>query len=651
MKKRALFITVFLGVVFYVFPQAGVPEFGNITTADLTSKECSFEKDAPAYYMVNYAKTEFNLFGNGYYNLITTRRIRIKIVTQKGFEYASILIPHFGNKHTSKITDIEAFIYTLDSNGAIVKNKVDKDDIFKTTISKKDDLNAVKFTFPGLKPGCIIEYRYEHLERNTYDIAPWFFQNKIPVALSYCEIIYPDYAVFDYRLIGQLPVDENNYKEWPVDSTKKKFRKVFLMKDIRSFKAEPLMSSAVDNLKRIEFSLNPDPGFQILIPRSTDMKWRRINTKLNVSMNFGMQYNIPIPGTEKLVDSVKLLQSKKDRISAVYQYVRKQVSWDKHQTMYPYDINEVWNTKTGNSAEINMIILNLLGKTGIECYPILISTRENGKTDPLFAHMSQFNGLDVIVIDSTDYYILDGSSKNQSCFIPPLNILNRDVFLSAKDECLWMHINEKRPLIKDSIYITAALDKQGNISGESVTTSFNYSRDLRLSEQKDADKNTNDLLSDDAPELKMDSSWMINKENSNLPLVTHTKFHLLLNNTNNFYFLSAFLFNSIRKNPFVDSTRSTSVDFMCNQQYTQVVNISLPPEIVLENIPKSTIIRMIDTSMVFSRKVIQLGSVLHIENEFTISKSTYSPDEYTAVWQFFKKVYALLTEEVILNKK
>jgi len=172
-----------------------------------------------------------------------------------------------------------------------------------------------------------------------------------------------------------------------------------------------------------------------------------------------------------------------------------------------------------------------------------------------------------------------------------------------------------------------------------------------LRKSLDADKNTNDLLSDDAPELKMDSSWMINKENSNLPLVTHTKFHLLLNNTNNFYFLSAFLFNSIRKNPFVDSTRSTSVDFMCNQQYTQVVNISLPPEIVLENIPKSTIIRMIDTSMVFSRKVIQLGSVLHIENEFTISKSTYSPDEYTAVWQFFKKVYALLTEEVILNKK
>ena len=241
--------------------------------------------------------------------------------------------------------------------------------------------------------------------------------------------------------------------------------------------------------------------------------------------------------------------------------------------------------------------------------------------------------------------------KNQSCFIPPLNVLNRDVFLSAKDECLWMHITEKRPLIKDSVYITAALDKQGNISGESVTTSFNYSRDLRLSAQKDADKNTNDLLSDDAPELKMDSSWIINKENSNLPLATHTKFHFLLNNTNNFYFLSAFLFNSIRKNPFIDSTRSTSVDFMCNQQYTQVVNISLPPEIVLENIPKSTTIRMIDTSMVFSRKVIQLGSVLHIENEFTISKSTYSPNEYTAVWRFFKKVYALLTENVILNKK
>ena len=651
MKKRALFITVFLGAIFYVFPQAEPPEFGNITNADLTSKECSFEKDAPAYYIVNYAKTEFNLFSNGYYNLVTTRRIRIKIVNEKGFEFASILIPHLGNRHTSKISGIEAFIYTLDANGAVVKTKVDKDDIFKTTISKKDDLNAVKFTFPGLKPGCIIEYRYEHLERNTYDLAPWFFQNKIPVAISYCEINFPNFAEFHYRLIGQLPVDENNYKDLPIDSTPKKIRKVFLMKDIPSFRVEPLMSSVVDNLERIEFALNPDPGFGARTQNSIDVKWKNENSVLNTSLIFGMQYNIPIPGTEKLVDSVRQLLNKKDRINAVYQYVRNQVKWDKHQTLYPYDINEVWSSKTGNSAEINMIILNLLKKTGIECYPILISTRENGKTDPQFVQMSQFNGLDVIAIDSSEYYILDGSSKNQSCFIPPLNVLNRDVFLSAKDECLWMHITEKRPLIKDSVYITAALDKQGNISGESVTTSFNYSRDLRLSAQKDADKNTNDLLSDDAPELKMDSSWIINKENSNLPLATHTKFHFLLNNSNNFYFLSAFLFNSIRKNPFIDSTRSTSVDFMCNQQYTQVVNISLPPEIVLENIPKSTTIRMIDTSMVFSRKVIQLGSVLHIENEFTISKSTYPPNEYTAVWRFFKKVYALLTENVILNKK
>jgi len=643
-------------VCFFVFltglSQPGIPEFGNISTAELSATSCSFEKDAPAVYLLNYSRTEFETYYDGSYDLVTKRRIRIKIINQKGFDYASIAIPHLGNKHTSKIKAIEAFIYTLDANGAIIKTKVDRKDIFRENISKGNGLNLVKFTFPGLKPGCIIEYSYEQLEKNTYDIDPWLIQNSIPVALSYCEVNFPATSLLDYRLVGQLIFTKNNYVEWPIDSSKEKFKKTFLMKEIPSFKAEPLMSSMVDNLERIEFSLNPRPSFMTIFAGTTDKKWVLISERFAESFRFGMQLNTNLPGTEHLIDSVKALKTKKSRIDAVYRYVKKTVDWDKHQTMYPYDINEIWKVKTGNSADINLIILNLLKKADIECYPVLISTRENGKTDPRFAHMSQFNGLDVLVFDSANYYILDGSSKNPSCFIPPLNVLNRDVFLIIPHAYKWVNINESRPLVKDSVYISAALDKDGMITGEAVTTSFNFSRNLRLSEEtENKNKNSNDLLANDMPELTTDSSWMVNKENDTVPLVSHARFHLSLNNTNNFYFLNSSIFNSIRKNPLTDSSRSTDIDFMCNQHYTQIIRLALPSNFVMETMPKSIIIRMIDTTMTYTRNIIQRGSILSIENEFKIDKNLYTPDEYSAVWQFFKKVYALLAEEIVLNKK
>jgi len=631
--------------------QAEIPEFGNIGVSELSSTACSFEKDAPAVYLLNYARTEFETYYDGSYDLVTKRRIRIKIINKRGFDYASIAIPHLGNKHTSKIRDIEAFIYTLDANGAITKNKVDRKDIFRENVSKSKQMNVVKFTFPGLKPGCIIEYRYEHLEKNTYDIEPWLIQNSIPVALSYCEINFPARWLLDHRLVGHLQMPKNNYFESPIDSSKEKLKKSFLVRDIPSFKIEPMMSSIVDNLDRIEFSLTPSFGLMSLFVRNADRKWQMISERFATAYNFGMQLGINLPGSDSLVDSVKSLKTKKDQANAVYQYVKKQVGWDKHQTLYPYNISEIWKNKTGNSADINLIILNLLKKAGVECYPLLISTRENGKTDPLFAHMSQFNGLDVLVIDSANYYVLDGSSKNHSCFIPPLNVINRDAFLIIPQAYKWVNINETRPLIKDSVYITAVLEKDGMIKGEAVTTSFNFSRDLRLSEENDANKNDNDLLGNDVPEIKKDSSWMVNKENDTLPLSTHARFHLSLNNTGNFYFLNAAAFNSIRKNPLTDTTRSTDIDFMCNQQYSQTVNLTLPANMEIETIPKSILIRMIDTSMVYSRKVVQRGNILWIENEFIIDRSIYTPDEYPAVWQFFKKVYGLLEEEIVLNKK
>jgi len=651
MKEKLLISLAGFFIFSNTFSQKELPEFGNISVAELSSTACNFEKDAPAVYLLNYAKTEFETYYDGSCDLVTKRTIRIKIINQKGFEYASIAIPHLGNKHTSKIRDIEAFIYTLGGNGDIVKTKVDKKDIFRENISKKNDLNIVKFTFPGLKPGCIIEYQYEHLEKNTFDIDPWLIQNSIPVALSYCEINFPAASLLDYRLVGPLPFTKSNYREWPIDSTKGKFTKTFLVKEIPSFKPEPLMSSVVDNIERIEFSLNPRPGFVTMLARSTDEKWKLIADRFMSSLRFGKQFDTDLPGSGPLIDSVKALKTKKDQTNAVYQYVKKQIDWDKHQTLYPYDISEIWKSKTGNSADINLIILNLLKKAGIECYPLLISTRENGRADPSFAHMNQFNGLNVLVLDSANYYVLDGSSKNSNCFIPPLNVLNRDAFLILPSACKWVNINETRPLVKDSVYINAVLDKDGLIKGEAVTTSFNFSRNLRLDEEKQSAVSSNDLLSGGITELKVDSTWMKNKEEEKLPLVSHMRFHLPLISSDNFIFLNSSIFNSIRKNPLTDSSRTTDIDFMCNQQYTQTVNLILPGNIAMETIPKSIMIRMVDTSMVYSRKVIQRGNVLWLENELIISKSVYSPEEYPAVWQFFRKVYALLSEEIVLNRK
>ena len=44
-------------------------------------------------------------------------------------------------------------------------------------------------------------------------------------------------------------------------------------------------------------------------------------------------------------------------------------------------LTRIWEEKVANSTEINMILLKLLLKNGFEAYPVVISTRDNGKID------------------------------------------------------------------------------------------------------------------------------------------------------------------------------------------------------------------------------------------------------------------------------
>src|SRR6187431_1061925 len=91
------------------------------------------------------------------------------------------------------------YIISIHQELIFVTQKLQKDQIFKEKIDQ--GTSTVVFTFPDVKPGSVIEYRYTHSEKNSLHLDPWFFQDKLPTALSTCKFIYPLGLRFDYRVI------------------------------------------------------------------------------------------------------------------------------------------------------------------------------------------------------------------------------------------------------------------------------------------------------------------------------------------------------------------------------------------------------------------------------------------------------------------
>lgn len=632
-------------------PLAKPPQFGKITMEEMQMKACSFEKNAPAMNLVQYESVEFTVSPYGDFKLVTETTCRIKIFDKNGYKNASIVIPYVGRNRTSRITDIEASTYNLDEQGNIVVTKINRKDIFRDKAAEKDGLSTVRFAFPNVKEGSVIEYRYTRIEKNSYFIAPWFFQNDMPTQFSACKIKIPAYTILKKHLIALSDVEEGYHFNQSDYVQYRSTERSYCMRDVPSFRAEPFMSSLKDNLQRVEFSLMPGMSmFGMLF--NSNLSWEMYNLVFLKSAFFGQQFNKNIPGTDKFIDSLKRYDSLADKVNAVYQYVKKNISWDKHYSFYADDLALVWKEKQGNSAEINISILNLLRKADIACYPVLFSTKENGKVDINFPNASQFNSMDVLVLNRDSIYILDGAESHTSFNVPPLNILNRNAFVVDKDNSKWIHIADDRRLLRDSASIVATLNDDGTLTGEAVISYYDLSRAAKMQEDNHAedDDESNYLLSD-AMDLKIDTSYQVDKDNESAPLKQVMKFHYDLPSTSEFYFLNPFLFSTFSKNPFTDTTRRTEIDFGANSSFNVHMEVTLPKTIKIEELTKNKIIRNTDTALLFSRRNDIIGNTLIVNSSFEINQPIFDKEDYSTISSFFKNIYAILNEQILLKRK
>src|SRR5689334_1927856 len=88
--------------------QSNLPEFGNFTNSEINLKECPFEKDAEAVVIFDDASGDYD----DDHHLITTRRIRIKILNERGLDRATIEIPFYAKDEFEFIRNIEAVSFT-----------------------------------------------------------------------------------------------------------------------------------------------------------------------------------------------------------------------------------------------------------------------------------------------------------------------------------------------------------------------------------------------------------------------------------------------------------------------------------------------------------------------------------------------------------
>lgn len=622
--------------------QKDIPEFGKIEKADLEMKTCDFDKDAEALVLFDVGEFEGDLA----YSFTTQneRRIRIKILKDKGLDRANVHIKYYSKQNSESVRDIAAQTYNLDAAGNMVISKLDKKLIYKKELNKR--YSEISFTLPEVKAGSIIEYKYVI---DGGDNGNWFFQKSIPVKLSRFTISFPTQIEMNAIPYTTLP-----YKKEAFSKSRNSLQ-VYTMENVPALRDEPFIYCDDDYLQRLQaiaVAVIPDRAPR----RSLLHTWPEVIRSLMEDEDFGIQLKKNIPRTSDLDALLKDMTDQYKKMVTIHEYVRKNMEWNGNDNIWALSgVKSAWKDKKGTSGEINLILVNLLRDAGLKAHPVLVSTRANGRVNTAFASVKDFDKVMAYMEINGRKYVLDATEKITPSNLIPLDVLNSEGMVIEKvdeGEWGWKMLWQEDEMFNSTILLMADIDKDGVMQGEATVNSGDYARVNRMPHFKEGKKQFTDAyFSSQSAGVKVDSVYFENEKNDTLPLVQHVVFKQSLSSSGDYKYFTANMFSGLEKNPFFADNRFSDIFFGFKQHTAIVGNFTIPPGYQFEELPKNVKMIMPDSSIVFTRMASADQDRLSVRVVLDFKKPQYSIEAYPEFKEFYKKLFDMLNEQFVFRKK
>lgn len=638
---------------------------GKVKKEELIERVHPKDSSASAAIIFKKAKTTYTYYEQKGFVSTTDFEIKIKIYKKEGFSWANFEIPYYVGYQTLNneyVDIISAYTYNLEGDN-ITKDKVVSQSKFKQTVNEYWAKQTI--AFPNVKVGSIIELKYKLKSENISVLPDFQYQYDIPV--NYAEYIteIPEFYLYKGMLRGFVK-PENTYKIEPTSqsfeskadkaSTSKMlhYNQVvtkYLAKDIPALKEEEYVNHMQNYYAKIihELELIRYPEEE---PKPISTTWEKVVESIYKEERFGKE----IKEINYLFDDLRLLIKKdfttKDKITAVFNFVKSRMNWDEKYGYYTHKgVIKAYQDKVGNVAEINFILLSMLKLAGVEAYPVLISTRENGLA--FFPNKSIFNYVIVAAVEGQENILLDATDKNADLNILPIRDLNTSGrMIQANGSSSEIDLMPKSNS-KEVLNMMAQIDVQGKVSGKIRHQYFDYNAYLyRANYNGVAKQSLIERLEKKYNGIEIQEYDVQNNYDFTKPIIENYAFEATnsVEIIGNKMYVSPLLFFALEQNPFKSEVREYPVDFGFPNQDKFNVSLTIPEGYTIETIPQPKAIAMPDGLANFKYNISNTENVIQLTYAVDINKAIINADYYDALKNFFKELVNKQTEKIVLKK-
>jgi|GEM_PF-2480208 len=652
-----------LGILLLVCVVAQSQKYGDVTAAEVAQMSHPEHPDAKAAFLVKNTDVWYDLTSDPI-GLHVRKYHRIKIYDEDGLQefadFATYLYESGSDKE--RLQNLKAQTHTM-VDGEVVKQKLSKKDIFRGVESENSKF--VKFAFPNVKAGSVIEVRYEVKSPFLYSTPKHYFQEDVPVSYSEFRIDVPEYISMAPLASGSIPLER---KEGG-GAVRNASRTVFTAKDVPPIADDDYVLNINDYRSSLKFEIESTqwPGQRL---RNFSESWASIGKRLLDNDNFGKKLKEKVKLAKEFVAATKLLPQQ-ERAAAVYDFVQQSVTWNRDYGLYAsQNLNKTMSTGTGSVADINLLLTNLLRQVDVEAYPIATKPRRRGILNSLYPSLTELRYVIVIGVVGDKSIVMDASSKYFAMGDLPLRAINLEgllvraggsdlVTIANTTSSKTKQITKLKLNTEDmSLDGTGMIDLRGYAATKARIKSNKEEEDednQNLEGGGDEDNEDEEEEEDEGIDLEEDvhnTLTTVGMEDISAGIKSEyeCKLYDAVNAIGNEIFIDAFVINEFAENPFDAEERLYPAFFNTMHDHMYVAVIEKPEGFSVKSVPADLTLAMEGGKGTFIYAVTEDDSRLSIRSVLKVKDSTFLPKEYNVLRRFFDAVMRKQDEKIVFEK-
>jgi hypothetical protein len=667
--KRVILV-VFL-VVFQTMNFAQELKFGKVSKEELEETKHPLDPNAPAAILSKKYTVKYEYQQNIGFVQIREITMRIKIYTQEGFEYADYMAPFYNSKSAREtVSKVNGTTYNLEG-GKITETKLKSDQVFENEITKYR--SEVKFTMPNVKPGSVLEYKYEIRSPFEQSIDQVECQYEIPLNKLDVKISIPDYYTVKPSTKGYFPINLKQSKEntsFTLMSSDRYNVKTgnagqtyadnytytsnvysVTMSNVPAIKQEPY----VDNLSNYKAAINMEVvGYQFpgQLYKSYAQTWDDVVKSIYESENFGGELKKTGYFEQDLDKVINDITIQTDRMAAVLEFCKNKIKWNDYYSLFSRDgVKDAYKKGVGNSGDINLNLINMLNYAGLIANPILVSTKSHGI--PLFPTLEGFNYVVAGVELNGSLYLLDASDKFSTVNILPERAINWSGRLIKKSGGYEEVSLFPSTASQENSIVSFSLKEDAKIIGKRRVQYTSYlAKNFREKYVNVSKESYLEKMESNYEGIDISNHEVTNDKELYQPVSETYDFEManVADKIGNTIVFSPMFFLATSTNPFKSETREYPIDFVYPIKSRQTFTVTIPEGYAIESIPAPLNIAMPENLGSYRYTIQKTETTVQLVVQYEINKAYISQDYYDVVKDFFKQIVDKEAEKVVLKK-